>query len=135
MSNVITGRHNVSLASRVLADLTETKPVAPALPSAEAPLDWNELDPSTLSTPIAKAYAQYVEARREAATLKQAFEDAMNASATSLPATHCLVFGYNFGKLSVAIAPKRKAKTSGASKSATSLADFLAAKRLSGSRT
>ena len=94
--------------------------------------DWRVIDPETLPQDIGFAYRKYREAYATAKALRETFEMHMTAAAT-LPATQRLVFGYNFGKLSIAIvandkpAPKPTAQ-------ANSLAAFLASAKSSGQR-
>lgn len=64
------------------------------------PLDWQEIDPASLTGEHATAYTAYKEAYRVAKEYKAAFEAGMQVLA---PEAKRLVFGYNFGKLSVAL--------------------------------
>lgn len=80
---------------------------------------WNELDAGSLEGSQAMAYGKYKEAYRIAKSLKEQFEEGMQSYA---PDGKRLVFGYNFGKLSVAIVDDdRKPKAKGA----VALADLL----------
>lgn len=94
---------------------------------------WTELQPTSLPTEIAKAYADYKEAYRFMKDQRVAFETALS-DAASVPEGKRLVFGYNFGKLSVAIVDddRKPAKSTPAKQS---LADFIAAQQASGART
>lgn len=87
----------------------------------ETKLDWVQVDVASLSTEHQAAYADYKAAYADMKLARQAFEQGMQ---TNAPKGKRLVFGYNFGKLSVALddakdAPKAKAGVQ-------SLADFLA---------
>lgn len=80
--------------------------------NAVTKLAWHTIDATTLPVPIAKQYEAYKATYREMIAERKAFEDAFLAMLASAPATHPLhaakhkrhVIGYNFGKLSVAIA-------------------------------
>jgi hypothetical protein len=87
-------------------------------------LVWQELNPDTLQPESAKAYRAYKAKYAEAKSLKDAFEACM-VKAAELPATHTLRFGYNFGKLSVAV--DKATVASSASKKAISFADLIKA--------
>lgn len=65
-------------------------------------LTWQEINPDTLQPEAAKAYRAYKAQYARAAELRDAFQKEMLRIA-ELPATHTLRFGYNFGKLSVAV--------------------------------
>lgn len=94
--------------------------------------EWREIDPATLTGGIADAYRQYKEAYRIAKANKDRFEEAMAAKA-GLPSELKLIFGYNFGKLSVAVVPNdRKPKSTAAT---ASLAEWLTAQANSGKAT
>lgn len=93
-------------------------------------LTWVNIDPATLSTEDRANYEAYKVAQRAAAELRTAFEAGMNAKA---PQGKRMVFGYKFGKLSVALddakTDKPKAPAGG-----LSLADFLKAQAQGGHR-
>lgn len=93
---------------------------------------WTTIDPATLPAPIAKQYIRYKEAYAEMKAERKAFEDAL-AALSSLPATKRMIFGYNFGKLSVAVVDAEPAKP--AASGSASLADFLKSTAASGRRT
>lgn len=83
-------------------------------------LEWIEIDPSSLAPEYRQAYEAYKAAYRAAKEARNAFEQSMQ---TEAPSGKRLVFGYNFGKLSMALddakdAPKAKAGVQ-------SLASFL----------
>lgn len=99
----------------------------------EVQADWREVSPDTLPDDIRRLYDDYKEAQRYAASQREAFETRM-ASVAALPSGSRLAFGYRFGKLSIAVIPDDK-PTRQATKAPASLADFLAAQRLTGSRS
>jgi hypothetical protein len=85
---------------------------------------WVEIDASTLKGECASAYAEYKAAYKVAKEWKQRFEIRMEQEA-NLPEDKRLVFGYNFGKLSVAVVENdHKAKVTKAG--AQSLSQYLA---------
>lgn len=96
---------------------------------ANSTLTWQEIDPASLPDHVAKAYAEYKGMYRAMKEARMAFEDTLQPGA---PQGMRIVCGYNFGKLSVALAPDDakpvKARASG------SLADFIAAQQASGRR-
>ena len=110
--------------ARILSAITQPKPAAPAPKPADAKPDWTQLDPDTLSPELRKAYDDYKAANRAAQTARQVFE-AMMTNAIDPLDTEKVIFGYNFGKLSLAIVPADKPKRRTA---AVSLADYLASK-------
>lgn len=63
---------------------------------------WTQIDTDSLPTPIAKQYANYKSAYAEMKAERKAFEDAI-AAVLSVPQGKRAIFGYNFGKLSIAI--------------------------------
>lgn len=87
-------------------------------------LNWQTIDPATLSVSIQKQYARYKEAYREMKAERDAFEVAMREAAPA-PTGMKLAIGYNFGKLSVALAPD-DGKAASSAKPALSLSAFLA---------
>lgn len=94
---------------------------------------WVSLDIETLDTECRKTYDEYKASYRGMKGAREAFESKMNYKA-DLAHGMRMIFGYNFGKLSVAVveddrkAPKAKATTQ-------SLSDFLAQAQSSGRRT
>lgn len=94
--------------------------------------NWQTLDPASLPAPVAKQYANYKSAYVEMKAERTAFEEAMRQLAPA-PAGKRLVFGYNFGKLSVALVDDdaKPAKPSGT----LSLSAFLASQTTQGKRT
>lgn len=94
---------------------------------------WTTIDPTTLPVPVAKQYTCYKEAYAEMKAERKAFEDAL-AALSGLPGHgRRMIFGYNFGKLSVAVVDAEPAKPSASG--STSLADFLKSTAASGRRT
>jgi hypothetical protein len=83
---------------------------------------WTQIDTASLPTPIAKQYARYKESYAEMKAERKAFEDAVTAMLT-IPSGNRAVFGYNFGKLSVAIVDATAAPKSVSS--AVSLASLI----------
>lgn len=83
--------------------------------------NWVEVDPATLGEKAAAAYAAYKAKYAEAKVLKQEFEREMGAMVTD-PAKR-MVFGYNFGKLSVAIVDVEPSKPKAAK---LTMADLVA---------
>ena len=98
----------------------------------DVPADWREVDPDSLPDNLAEAYAAYKSQQRLAAEARDKFETAMSA-AVPIPHGQRLVFGYRFGKLSIAVVPDDKPKPK-PTQSAATLADFLASARLAGAR-
>ena len=99
-----------------------TKPIVEAAkPAAAKEIEWTQLDPASLSADLRKAYDAYRDAARHANTLREAFERAMTVAIDPLD-TEKVVFGYRFGKLSLAIAPADKPRKPSA---AVSLAEFI----------
>ena len=93
---------------------------------------WSEINPDTLPSAIGEAYALYKEMYREMKAQRTAFET-MLANAASVPEGKRVVFGYNFGKLSVAIVDDDR-KPAKATPAKQSLADFIAAQAQAGRR-
>lgn len=76
-------------------------------------LNWTSVDTSTLPRELATAYEAYKTAAAHASELRQAFEDAACgpiAALMSLRPGYDVAFGYRWGQLSVAAAPKRTPK-------------------------
>lgn len=89
---------------------------------------WVNIDPATLPEAQQRQYAEYKEAYRFMKELRTTFEDSMNSAS---PEGKRMVFGYNFGKLSVALVEddRKVAKP----KSATmTLADYMATMQAAG---
>ena len=107
---------NARILSAVVATANEAAKPAPA-----KELEWTQLDPASLSPELRAKYDAYKEAAKAANTLREAFEAAMTIAIDPLD-TEKVVFGYRFGKLSLAIAPADKPRKPSA---AISLADFI----------
>ena len=78
-------------------------------------LKWNEVDPASLPKDVAERYARYKEAYARMKEARQEFEAGLNEFAKEKGITGEeteLAVAYNYGKLSVAIAPKRERKAS-----------------------
>jgi len=91
---------------------------------------WVEIDPETLAGDQRQAYADYKAAYRMMKEARQAFEALMSADVQT---GERMIFGYNFGKLSVAIVEDdRKAAKPKAMKQ--SLAEYLASRSAHGDR-
>lgn len=93
-------------------------------------LDYTNIDVSSLSEEHRVAFQAYKDAYNYAKELKATFEAGMRRDA-GLPQGQMLFFGYNFGKLALAIGiddttPKAAAK------SQPTLAAFLASQQASG---
>ena len=98
--------------------------------ATKSELSWTEIDPDTLPAAQAAAYADYKALYRKMKAAREAFEASFQSAA---PDGKRFVFGYNFGKLSIALADEdRRAKRTATAKA--SLADFLAAQTQAGRR-
>ena len=99
------------------------------------PGDWKEIDPSTLRPHLQEAYtgmkAQYRVYAADKAKFEQAMQEAFGAN---MPEGQELKFGYNFGKLSVAVGPARERKPKKEPKDSQGLADWLSAQAQGGHR-
>lgn len=109
-------------AARILASIAATSPKAPTPVPAKSEPDWINIDPASLSPDLAAALDAYRAASKAASDLRKAFEDAMTLAIDPLD-TERVIFGYRFGKLSLAIVPAEKPKRPA---SAISLAAFKA---------
>ncbi len=96
--------------------------------ATKSTLVWSEIDPASLSEKQQEAYADYKAAYAVMKQHRVAFEQSMQVHA---PAGSRIVCGYNFGKLSVALAPD-DAKPVKQAKG--SLADFIASQQAGGRR-
>lgn len=98
---------------------------------AKQDANWVNIDIDSLSAGQREAYEAYKALYR---TMKQAREGFEAVMASGIPQGQRMIFGYNFGKLSVAVvdddrkAPKAKAQTQ-------SLSQFLAQAKSHGDRT
>lgn len=89
----------------------------------EAKADWHNVDIDSLPKTIRDEYDAYKRSYAEMKAAREAFESAMRtALASATPAGKRLAFGYNFGKLSLAIVDAAPAKSPSAK--AISLADL-----------
>jgi hypothetical protein len=74
-------------------------------------LNWQTVDVDELPEHIRKGYEDAKAAYKQYMRLRQEFEDNMQAQfASTLPEGQELKFGYNFGKLSIAVGPVRVKK-------------------------
>lgn len=94
--------------------------------------NWQTLDPETLPEAVRKQYLRYKESYKEMKMDRDAFEQAMRDQAAA-PQGKRLVFGYNFGKLSVALVDDDAKPV--AAKGSLSLSAFLAGQTAQGKRT
>ena len=95
--------------------------------------DWNEVDVAGLSEQGQSLYIEMKTAYRQYASRKATFEDYMQSTfGGRLPEGQELKFGYNFGKLSIAVGEKRERKVA---KAKASLTDWLAAQGQGGHRS
>lgn len=91
---------------------------------------WVEIDPTTLSPVQAQAYARYKEMYREMKAQRQHFEECMSLGVAQ---GQRMIFGYNFGKLSVAVVEDDR-KATKPKQAKLSLDQFLAMQQNSGAR-
>lgn len=97
---------------------------------ARSDLTWTEIDPTSLPDELRAQYQKYKEAYAAMKAFRQRFEGCLN-DYINPPEGKRVVCGYNFGKLSIALADDdRKPAKAGAG----SLADFLASAQASGRR-
>jgi spermidine/putrescine-binding protein len=80
---------------------------------------WQEIDPASLPEAQSKLYAEYKAQHKVMQATKAAFEDSF---APAAPKGKRFVFGYNFGKLSMAIVEDDRKP---APKAQRTLADWL----------
>lgn len=106
--------------ARILSAVVATAKEA-AKPTPAKELDWTQLDPASLSPALRAAYDAYKEAARHAESMRKTFEASMTNAIDPMDGEK-VVFGYRFGKLSLAIAPADKPRKPSA---AVSLADFI----------
>ena len=91
-------------------------------------LTWTQVDPNTLSEGDYQRYQDYKTAYKAMKEAKARFEGDMQVNA---PEGMCLKFGYNFGKLSIAL-DKAQVVTKKATSGTQSLSAFLAMQNNSG---
>ena len=126
-------RHNcVPCLACVNPDVAINPRVSNMAKQAKSDLTWTEIDPASLPAEVQEAYAQYKDAYRSMKAARTEFETAIN-EACSPSAGKRVVCGYNFGKLSIALADAATAPKSSQAKG--SLADFLAASQSEGRRS
>lgn len=87
-------------------------------------IDFQEIDAASLPPQARMAYDRLKVARKAASEARDAFET-LAREAIAAPTGLRAVFGYNFGKLSVGMAKDDAPKSSGASRKAVSLTDWL----------
>jgi hypothetical protein len=111
---------------------TTSNPKGMSMAKQQSTAQWIELDPASLSDVAREAYAAYKATYKQMKTDREWFETCVSEAA-ELPEGKRLVFGYNFGKLSVAVVDDdRKAKP--AAKSPQSLSAYLAGMQANGRR-
>lgn len=98
--------------------------------ATKSELTWTELDPETLPPAQAAAYAEYKALYRKMKAAREAFEAGFQ---TAAPDGKRFVFGYNFGRLSIAVAEEDR-RSRKPTQAKASLADFLSAQANSGRR-
>lgn len=64
--------------------------------------DWKTIDTATLATPIADAFNAYKDSYKDMKASREEFESLV-AKSLGLPDGKRVIFGYNYGKLSMAI--------------------------------
>lgn len=90
-------------------------------------LSWRNVDTTDLTDDQLLAYEEYKSAQRSAAKLREAFEAKFSTDlGFSDQSPSRLVFGYKFGKLSIAVAPNDKPRSKPRTAPLGSLATFLA---------
>lgn len=99
---------------------------------AKTDADWLTIDATTLSPELAEAYAQYKASYKLMKEARQAFEQSM-ADGAGLAEGKRLIFGYNFGKLSIAVVEDDR-KPAKAKNQTLSLSAFLERQEASGHR-
>lgn len=98
------------------------------MPTTTDNLTWRNVDPTDIPPAALALYTEYKALQRQAAAARDKFEAEFSLSLGITP-DHAqrIVFGYKFGKLSIAVAPNDKPKPKPRSAQAATLADFLAA--------
>lgn len=97
--------------------------------------DWKQVDPASLRQEAQDQYNEMKRVYRQYAAAKAAFEATMQRDfADHLPAGAELKFGYNFGKLSIAVGPKRPEKAKAKADTGKSLSEWLGEQAGSGRR-
>jgi hypothetical protein len=89
-------------------------------------LVWCNVETDDIPASALELYNQYKTLQRQAAHARETFEAEFSAALNITPTSATrLVFGYKFGKLSIAVAPNDKPKAQ-PKRTTTSLTDFLA---------
>jgi hypothetical protein len=99
-----------------------------AYPTKRTDAEWIVIDPTTLSQGCEAAYQSYKAMYKAMKEQRAAFEQLMNEEAQSemqVPKGKRLVFGYNFGKLSVAVVDDER-KPAAKANAPQSLSSYLA---------
>jgi hypothetical protein len=94
--------------------------------------NWTELNADDLPAAIAGEYQKYKDMYRAMKAQRERFETAL-AAAADVPAGKRMIFGYNFGKLSVAIVDDDR-KPAKSAQPKLSLAEFMRQQAASGHR-
>lgn len=94
---------------------------------------WVEVDVASLSDGARKAYEAYKDMYRQMKAKREEFEGLI-AKDAGVPEGKRMVFGYNFGKLSVAIVDDDR-KPAKAKPAKLSLADYMAQMQRAGLRS
>lgn len=97
---------------------------------AKQDAEWTTINVDTLGDSIRSDWDSYKVAYRMAKEAREAFEEAM-AKVAKLPQGKRMIFGYNFGKLSVAIVDDDR-KPGKAKAGGLTLAQFIASQQNSG---
>jgi hypothetical protein len=101
-------------------------------PSTEDKPDWRNIDIDTLPKSIRETYDTYKEAAKFALQARIDFESAFSDAVKPAKGQR-VIFGYRFGKLSIAVITDDKPAST--HKGELSLTDWLASRRNSGIRT
>lgn len=97
-------------------------------------LIWHNVETDDIPRSSLDFYNAYKTLQRQAAVARETFEADFAAALGITPTGPSrLVFGYKFGKLSIAVAPNDKPKPT-PKRTTSTLADFLASARLTGAR-
>lgn len=100
---------------------------------AKVDANWVNVEIDTLGEDSLNAYNAYKAAYKRMKEYREAFEASM-ADKAELPEGKRLVFGYNFGKLSVAVVEDDR-KVAKPKQATQSLSQFLAGAKAHGDRT
>ena len=109
-----------------------TTPRGLTMVKAKSDAVWSEINPDTLPQEISARYVAYKATYALMKAKRLEFEQALSEAA-ELPEGKRMVFGYNFGKLSVAVVDDDR-KAAKAKPAKQSLADFIAAQQAAGRR-